>query len=369
MGAARATALLAACGASQNAGGPAADGGTDVTTSSGDSGADASPDASSDAVAPPGDGASLPDATGDAATDGGPGCAPEAGTTFAMTQLLFGDGNSGQWKSLGFDIDGQTWTAASTTHCQPNSGATPATVFPNGNNGIDNSFGHNVLPLLLSIDPTWVTDTNGAIQNGTFSALLELHCLPATGDVPSMLSKLFDATALGSVPKLDGTDTWPVAPELLSDTTNPESSTIAYPASSVAGQVFDSGKNQKFVLALPLATNGGTTWVTLTMSAAEVTMTLAADRKSATAGIVGGVLDTEDFVAQINQLGYALGLCSSSVLTSLITTIRQASDIMSDGTQDPTKTCDGISIGLGFAMTQAQRGGVGPARAMQMACP
>ncbi len=42
---------------------------------------------------------------------------------------------------------------------------------------------------------------------------------------------------------------------------------------------------------------------------------------------------------------------------------------MSDGTQDPTKTCDGISIGLGFEMTLAQRGGVGPAKPTQMACP
>jgi hypothetical protein len=105
-----------------------------------------------------------------------------------------------------------------------------------------------VLPLLLSLLPTWVTDTNSAIQSGTFSALLKLYCLPPTGDVPSLLTKLFDATALGSTPKLDGTDMWPVAPELLSDTTNPESSTIAFPTSSVAASVFDSGSNQKFVL-------------------------------------------------------------------------------------------------------------------------
>ncbi len=82
----------------------------------------------------------------------------------------------------------------------------PAPVFPNGNNGIDNSFGENVLPLLLELLPTWPTDTNSAIQNGTFSALLKLYCLPASGDTPSLLTKLFNATALGSTPKLDGTD-------------------------------------------------------------------------------------------------------------------------------------------------------------------
>jgi hypothetical protein len=115
--------------------------------------------------------------------------------------------------------------------------------------------------------------------------------------------------------------------------------------------------------------NGTTNWLTLNMNAAEVTMTLAADRKSATGGIVGGVLKTDDLVGQINQLGYAQGWCTQSFFPNLITTIQQASDIMSDGTQDPTKTCDGISIGLGLQMTQAQRGAVGPAKPTQMACP
>jgi hypothetical protein len=34
----------------------------------------------------------------------------------------------------------------------------------------------------------------------------------------------------------------------------------------------------------------------------------------------------------------------------------QASDILSDGTQDPTQTGDGISIGLGFNATVVQLG-------------
>jgi hypothetical protein len=36
--------------------------------------------------------------------------------------------------------------------------------------------------------------------------------------------------------------------------------------------------------------------------------------------------------------------------------IAQSSDIMHDGTQDPTQPCDAISIGLGFDATQAQLG-------------
>jgi hypothetical protein len=98
-------------------------------------------------------------------------------------------------------------------------------------------------------------------------------------------------------------------------------------------------------------------------------MTLSADRKSATLGTIGGVLNTEEFVAELKKVGALLDLCNSSLFDSLITQVRQASDIMSDGTQDPTKTCDGISMGLNFEMGQAQLGDVGPVMPMGAACP
>jgi hypothetical protein len=109
--------------------------------------------------------------------------------------------------------------------------------------------------------------------------------------------------------------------------------------------------------------------LTLTIHDARLTMTLAADRKSATGGLVGGVLDTEDVVAQVTSIGASLGLCASAVLPNLVTQVRQASDILADGTQDPTKTCDGISIGFGFTMAPAQIGGVGPASPQATTCP
>jgi IPT/TIG domain/Collagen triple helix repeat (20 copies) len=298
--------------------------------------------------------------------DSTPVCAE---TTFALTKLAFGEGSSGQWKKVGFNIDGLVSTATSTDVCAPNSGATPSVPYPDGDNGIDNSFGKNLLPLLLSLEPTFVSDVNANVQAGAFSALLEMTCLPPTGDSPSFLTKLFGATALGATPKLDGTDRWPVAPELLSDLANPDSATLTFPMSSVTGQVFDTGKNQTVALALPLVAGGKSSSLNLKIYAAQVTMTLASDRKSATGGMIGGVLKTAEFVQEVKKLAYLLNYCGVGSLPTLITDIWQASDILSDGTQDPTKTCDGISIGLDFEMTQAQRGDVGPAQPVGLACP
>jgi hypothetical protein len=287
-------------------------------------------------------------------------CSP---ATFAFTHESMGEGNSGQWKAVGFDLDGRVSTAASTDLCQPNAGGSAAQSRPDGDNGIDNAWGKTILPTILGLSPSWPLDVNSAIQRGNFTTLFELGCLPPQGDAPAFLTKLFLATDLGATPKLDGTDRWPVAPELLSNLLDPASSTITFPSSSITASVFDTQANQTVVLRLPL--NGVV--MNLTLHAARAKMTLSTDRKSASGGLIGGVIKTEELVAEVKKVLFPSGLCS--LAASVITQIRQASDIMSDGTQDPTKTCDGISFGIGFEATQAQRGAVGSVAPTPLSCP
>jgi hypothetical protein len=335
-------------------------GGKNTTDSSGSGGnVGSTSTASSSSSSSSGSGGGVP--------DGGMPC-PKS-TVLAVKKLYLGDGNSGQWKTLGFNLDGKVSTAASTDLCKVNSGAMPSVPYPDGNQGIDNSFGKNLLPLILGIDPTWVTDINNSILQGNFTALLEIECLPPTGDVPVLTTKLFAGAPLGMMPKWDGTDTWSVEPDLLSNPMDPESSSIIFPQCSVMGTAFNAGKNGTFVLTIPITTQGKSTSLKLTLYAAQLTMTLAADRKSATGGIVGGVLNTEDFVTQVKNVGSLLGLCANPLLANLETQVRQASDIMADGSQDPTQTCNGISVGLGFDLQEAQLGGVGPAAPVEMTCP
>jgi hypothetical protein len=283
----------------------------------------------------------------------------------AVDKLYFGDGNSGEWKAYGFDIDGLMGDNPASV-CQPVAGS--MAVDPVGNNGIDNSFGANILPLILALDPTWPTDVNNAINAGTFTVLLEMDCLPKTGDDPAFTTKLFGGTALGSTPKWDGTDKWPVEPDLLNNPTDPESSSIVFPGCSLTDSNFYSGKNVTFVLTVPVMTAMMSTSIKLTLYAAQMTMTLSADHKTASAGMIGGVLNTQELLGQVEKIAVLLNLCTSSVLPELITTVEQASDILADGTQDPTQTCDGISMGLGFTMAAAEIGVVGPAAPVGMSC-
>jgi hypothetical protein len=300
---------------------------------------------------------------------GGLTCAAGEGIVLAATKLTFGEGNGGQWKKVGFNLDGLMTTTISTDVCQPNANAMPVVPYPDGDEGIDNSFGKNLLPLILSLYPTWVPDTNSGLQNGIFNVLLKMDCLPPTGDVPVLNTRLFGGTTLGATPKYDGTDKWPVSPELLSNPKDPESSTVVFQNSSVIGTTFDGGKNATFILTIPIKTATMSTSIKLTLYGARTTMTLAADRKSSTSGRIGGVLNTEEFLAEMKKVGALLGFCDSPLFAGLLTQARQSSDIMADGSQDPTKTCDGISMGLGFEMKEVQVGDVGPAAPIGATCP
>ena len=73
-----------------------------------------------------------------------------------------------------------------------------------------------------------------------------------------------------------------------------------------------------------------------------------------------GVLDTDEFIKEIKKAIYAINPLFCGLTGQVEPQMRQASDILVDGTQSAAKTCNGISIGFGFTMKQMQLGGVGP---------
>jgi hypothetical protein len=58
---------------------------------------------------------------------------------------------TGAWKQMGFNLDGKVTTATSTDVCQLVAGAEPAEQ-DDGQDGIDNSFGENICPILNTLD-------------------------------------------------------------------------------------------------------------------------------------------------------------------------------------------------------------------------
>jgi hypothetical protein len=309
---------------------------------------------------------------GGMAGEGGVGgvlmCDPGEGTTLALTSVDFGNGPGGEWKSVGLNLDGLVSDDMSTDVCLPSSGGDPQTAYPDGNDGIDNSFGKNLLPLLQALSPNWQAGVDTSLAEGRFNAMVKMYCLPESGNA-AIVSKVFNGTDLGAAPQFDGTDEWPVAPEILGNPVDPESSTLVFENSTVVGSTFDSGSGETFVLTVPISFNNQTALLKLTLYGATIRMDLSDDRKSATNGVIGGVLNTEEVIDQVKKIAFIEDLCEEATYEQILTAIRRASDILSDGTQDPTMTCDGISFGLRFEMSEVQLGAVGPFAPVGMSCP
>lgn len=97
----------------------------------------------------------------------------------------------------------------------------------------------------------------------------------------------------------------------------------------------------------------------LTVQHAVITMRLAPDRKTASEGIISGVVTVDELSAYMRRLAYPFAqTCEGPLIDATLDTVRAAADIMSDGGQDPTRICDAVSIGLGFDAVQVELGPV-----------
>ena len=158
-------------------------------------------------------------------------------------------------------------------------------------------------------------------------------------------------------------------PELLADPTDLGSAKVQSSNSYVVGNTWVGRFSGDLPIEL-LFFNGDP--LRLVVNNPIVTMDLDAQRQSVTKGTLAGVLATDTLIAELGGLiprvGGA-GYCSGPPVESLLVMIAQSSDILADGTQDPTKPCSGISISLGFEAKRVQLGPIAaPAAPLPPVC-
>jgi hypothetical protein len=298
----------------------------------------------------------------------GPAAAGATPTVIALNKLLLGDtdadgtANASAWRTLGYNIDGLISTKNGTNHCKPQTGASPSSVKTDGENGIDNSFGSNLVPIISSLASNPSDTISQSLQDGSFTIMLKLDKLEDAANQTGIAAGLYggakfdaglDCTATPtetncSPPKWDGTDQWPVLPELLNGG-NVDDPKVKFPQSYVADGTWVSGSQG--TLNLSVSIQGFS--LTLNIEKAVITMKIAGAGATAkaTGGVIAGVIPTEQLISELKKVagGFDVSLCEGATFESIAQEIRQASDIMQDGTNgDPNQTCDGISVGLGF---------------------
>ncbi|MCA9624350.1 MAG: hypothetical protein KC731_35250 [Myxococcales bacterium] len=301
----------------------------------------------------------------------GAGPGDGTGVTFAVNQLFLGDTNASgspdpeAWKDLGYDLDGDKSTKESTNLCKPAAGASPGSVYPDGNDGIDNAFGKILLPLITSIAPDASTSVNEAIADGDFTIMMNLSNLGSGANYVDIKAGLYAGVTLVDdmgnplTPTFTPADMWPVAPELLVDPncmTQPCESKVSFPTSYVNENTWVSGTPGTIDLSLGVAGFA----LTLKITNAVITMDMDSDHGGAKNGVIAGVIPVEPLVAELKKIAgsFDMSLCSGSTFESIADQIRQASDMLQNGALDSSKTCDAISVGLGFTAKPVSLGAV-----------
>jgi hypothetical protein len=274
-------------------------------------------------------------------------------TTFAMSKLYFGDTDRdgtpdkvNGWKHFGYDIDGKVSTAQSTDLCKPIDNASPQNVYPDGTSGIDNAFGKNILPILLGIESNFSQHQNDVIVQGKQTFMIDLVELGSGAVYDPLPSRLYPGADLGASPQFDGSDVWPIDPAGLTNPADPTSAKVVFAQSYVTGNTWVGIGTGSISFNL----NAAGFPLPLTLHDPIVSMDLNAAHTGATNGTISGVLLVGEFVAALKQTAGSFdpSLCTGPTIDSIIQQVSQAADILGDGSQDPSKACEAISIGLGF---------------------
>jgi hypothetical protein len=260
------------------------------------------------------------------------------------------------WKEFGFDLDGESTAADFSKHCKPAAnGSTSA--FGDGLDGRDNSFGRNVRPTLETLVPSLDTQANDAITAGQFTQIFTFAGLEAGGDMDPLNTKVYGGGAFGKAPSWKGDDCWPVLYETLKDPSDVGSAKTAFASGKLVKNVWTSNGATDFDLTLNVAGQS----VPIKVYGARMSVQLAPTHQGGALGQIGGYLKTEEFVQTLRSASGAINPAACAIFdSSLADQLRRASDILDDGTQDPTKVCNAISVGLGFTLRQVGFGAVSP---------
>src|SRR5262249_45383895 len=194
--------------------------------------------------------------------------------------------------------------------CVPAKNATAASVYPDGDEGIDNAWGKTLVPLLTSIQSGLTQTVNDQIAQGKFSLIIQVDGIGASEDYNPLVSRVLHAPSLGAPPKWDGTDQWPIAAEDLngSDIKSAKFTTVD---GYLTKGTWVSGSGLSG-LALGFPASGST--LVFPINHAMLSMNLNPDHKGAIGGVIAGVIPTEAFVDALRKVAATLNVsfCSGA---------------------------------------------------------
>jgi hypothetical protein len=282
-----------------------------------------------------------------------------------------------QWRMIGLDLDGVTTTRPELAQsCAPNPSAPGAAE--DGDDGRDNRFGSDILPVLLVGAPEWTNEVADSEVRGLGALLVRIRGYNGRGDDPAVSVALMhgvlgtpglpgvlppeiavppDGLSVFALdapppPRWDGGDFFWVDERDFFDADG-ERPRWADPNAYVAHGVIVAQ-----IATLPLRLPGRESEASLPMIEALVLIELPEDPSAAVAATIAGRLPVTETAA-------ALLACSGAV--ELERHLDLAADIHAAAGRDPETRCDAVSAGIRVSGGIAGWGGIAP-RAAPVEC-
>lgn len=258
------------------------------------------------------------------------------------------------WSVHGYDLDHICTTKADSIAnigtCRRPEGAQQDSLV-DGERCRDNNFGRHVGTILRSAAPD--TEKNLAEQLGLGAAtwLLRIDDVdPAADDpyAPAMLYRVADERMSAIKMMWDGTDVRAIHSDTVLDG-DVDRGVFTLPSGYVAKGVWVSGEPSRLDLNVPVT---ATLFVPMKLQSAVITLDLATSK-----GVVAGAIAREDVEAVLRPIADNGGVCpGTNLYTQMLNTVAKMPDVFLAGPnlQDTSRTCDGVSAGMSFAVAPIQ---------------
>jgi hypothetical protein len=273
---------------------------------------------------------------------------------FAFDSIRVGSANSCAWAAFGLDLDHrQTGATSADAETCKRSPQAPAEVATDGPGGVDDSFGSHVLVGLRAFSSCLGDEAPDA----TYTLLLRVD---ASSDVDAVgiTGALFLGRDLGHVPHRDAGDRWLVDPASLGARASLSEPVVRFPDGYVRDGIWVSGVASGQALLPLFPGHSGSACVP--ERAREIDVPISSPRIVArldgSGGVLAGVVPVAGLSSALAPVLASFGLCpGSGTYNGLLDTLTLWADVSAGAPdfQDPSSTCDAISLGVGFTMRPA----------------
>lgn len=268
-----------------------------------------------------------------------------------LTRKSDGQPDANAWKDYGYDLDSRSTTTTdsktSVNSCKRREGS-PTNVLQDGNQGRDNNFGQHVMSVIKSLKADAEDAVTAAVKDGSFTLLMKIENF-TTADNARAPASVYVANdfkdKMGTPTFAAGETGWKIVDASLTDGKTIGTPKLTFPTGYIAGGYWVSGDFGTGRINLNISLSGAD--ISLPIDSGVISFKVA----DGTDGTIAGAMNIKALEEALSPVAKRFGICpGNATYEQVISTLTQSADLVSGapGLQDTSKTCDAISIALGF---------------------